>query len=92
LRHSHISEEMESRALRAFSRAATRLPAIDVVLALSKARMSRRSALSSGASGALMPMTASRPRQAASSSTAMSSSVRWMWTSRMRAVSSARST
>ena len=46
----------------------------------------------SGRSGVGTPMTASSDRQASSSSTHGSSSMRWRCTSRMRAVSSARST
>ncbi len=92
LRHSHISDEMASLAPRAFSRAALRAPAIDVVSGVLKARVSSIDSASQGVSSAFTPMTPRTARQAASSSTDGSSSRRWTWTSRMRAVSSARST
>ena len=89
---SHRSVDSVSRARRALSRAPAMADVIDVPSSVSKA--SRNSAASSVSrpSGISVPMTESSVRQAESMSTVGSSTIIWVCTSRIRAVSSARST
>jgi hypothetical protein len=91
-RHSHISEETVSRAPRAFSRAAASDPTTELALRSSRpSRLTTRADVN-GPSMSGMPITASSDRQAESSEVHGSASIRCRCTSRMRAVSSARST
>ena len=89
---SHIGTDSVSRARRALSRAAARENAIeetDVGLhASSESTIETSTAVSDSSSS---PMIESSPRHVGPSSTVASSSSSWVWTSRMRAVSSARS-
>jgi hypothetical protein len=68
-------------------------PTIELGLARSKASLARTVSRSTGPAAVppSAPMTESRLRQAAVSSTYGSSRRSWRWMSRMRAVSSARS-
>ena len=93
---SHIEVDSVSRARRALSRAAARVAAMEALEVVSYARTRSTSAVSiavavsSGSTST--PMIESRVRQVVSSSTPGSSRISWVCTSRIRAVSSARST
>ena len=92
LSDSQISALSTSRAPRAFSRAADSAPTIELGLVRSKASVASTRSVSASASGVGEPISASRLEQARRSSIHGSSTSRWVCTSRMRAVSSARST
>jgi hypothetical protein len=90
---SHSGSDSVSRARRADSRAAARVAAIEAGELTSYASRSSTAREVTGLSeSASTPMIESSVRQVVSSSTVESSSISWSWTSRMRAVSSARST
>ena len=89
-----MSLEMTSRAERAFSLAELTASTIEQPPGTSRANATRSVSahISSRAFGGSIPSTSSRMRDARSGSTLESSSSWWTVTSRMRAVSSARST
>ena len=89
---SHRSVESVSRARRALSRAPAMADVIDVPSSVSKASRNSADSRVEPALGDSVPITESRVRQAESMSTAGSSTIIWVCTSRIRAVSSARST
>jgi hypothetical protein len=89
---SQISALSTSRAPRAFSRAADSAPTIELGLVRSKASVSSTRSVSACSGATCAPISASRLWHARRSSIHGSSTSRWVWTSRMRAVSSARST
>jgi hypothetical protein len=92
LSDSQISADSTSRAPRAFSRAEDSAPTIELGLLRSKARVASTRSVSASDSGVGDPISASRLAQARRSSIHGSSTSRCVCTSRMRAVSSARST
>ena len=92
LSDSQISADSTSRAPRAFSRAADSAPTIELGLVRSKASAPSTRSVSAWCGSHGDPISASRFPQARRSSIHGSSTSRWVCTSRIRAVSSARST